>query len=509
MTPLIMGILLAAAAPPLPARGAAQTVQEGSPLSLGRLRTLHSEILAEDRPLSIRLPSDYGRTRLSYPVAYLLYGDQTEGYFAETVFSLERLEGGAEVPEFILVGIHNTDRYGNLLPSRSDGGPGGADAFMDFLAKELFPFIEAEYRAKPYRLLIGPQAGATFGLYALARRASLFNAFILENPFWAHEHSRNAVKAGLREYAAAPQPAGRSVFINTFDRAGFQDHTEATKALDDFLREFDEVKPAGLRIWRRHLEGPTFVPSLELKQPLRMIFEGFYPPPGTAMNGLADIQAYYREAGQRFGFEVDPPGHILAIRSDELSRTGRADAAREILEYSLSLRPEDTNAAFRLGNMFFGAWDLDRAEAIFRRLQERRPDPFFASRLEAIERMRKGSAAFALSLALKGGLPAGRAKLAALEKAGEAGLDFDEREFNTLGYRLLGEGRIDQALFTFEANVRRHPRSWNAHDSLGEACMKAGRTRDAVRSFERSLRLNPDNDNAKKMLETLRRTPQR
>lgn len=471
---------------------------------------LRSEILKEDRPLSVRLPADYAQTKLSYPVVYLLYGDQTEGYFAETVFSLERLEGGAEIPQFILVGIHNTDRYGNLLPVKSDGSPGGADAFMDFLEKELFPFVEAEYRTKPYRLLIGPQAGATFGLYALGRRPSLFNSFVLENPFWAHENCRNAVEAALRRYAAAPPPAGRSVFINTFDRSGFQDHAETTKALVDFLHEFDGVRPTGLRIWRRHHEEPTFVPALELKKPLRTIFEGFYPPPETALNSLADIKAYYGGAGRRIGFEVDPPAFYLAIKADEFSRAGRAEAAREVLEYSLSLRPEDTNASFRLGNMFFGAWDLDRAEAVFRRLQERRPDPFFASRLDAIARMRKGSAALALSQALRDGLPAAKAKLAELDKpaalvrAAEAETYFDEREFLTLGYRLLGRGRLGEALFVFEENARRHPESWNAHDSLGEAYLKAGRTSDAIRSYERSLSLNPDNANAKKMLETLR-----
>jgi tetratricopeptide (TPR) repeat protein len=479
--------------------------QEGSPLSVGTLRKLHSEILKEDRTLSIRLPSDYSRTRLSYPVVYLLYGDQTEGYFAETVFSLERLEGGAEIPEFVLVGVHNTDRYGNLLPFKSDGSPGGADTFMDFLEKELFPFVEAEYRTKPYRLLIGPQAGAVFGLYTLGRHPALFNAFILENPFWAHENCRNAIRTGLQEYAAAPPPAVRSVFINTFDKTGFQDHSATTQALVDFLREFDRVKPAELRIWRRHLAEPTFVPSLELKQPLRTIFEGFYPPGEKALNSLADIQAYYREAGKRFGFDVEPPAFFLAIKSDEFSQAGRAAAAQDVLEYSLGLRPEDSNAGFRLANLFFGAGDLDRAEAIFRRMQEGRPDPFFASRLDAIERMRKGSAAYALSQALKDGLPTARAKLAALEKTKDAGIYFDEREFNAMGNRLLGQGRVDQALFIFEANARRHPESWNAHDSLGGAYLKAGRTRDAVRSYERSLRLNPNNTNAKKMLETLRR----
>ena len=486
------------------AGGLVHAGQNESPLPIGTLRRVHSSILKEDRTLSIHVPSDYGLTRLSYPVLYLLYGDQTEGYFAETVFALERLAGGAEIPDCIVVGVHNTDRYGNLLPVHFSGRPSGADAFLEFLEKELVPFIESEYRTKPYRLLVGPQAGGPFGLYALARRPALFKAFILENPFSAPD-SRDVLRKGLRDYAAGHPEAKAVVAINAFDRTGFQDHSGANQVLADFLKEFDPVKPAGLRMWRRQLEEPTFVPSLELKQPLRKIFEGFSPPAGTEMRGLADILAYYRETGRRFGFEVDPPPFLLSVKADDLLRAGRTDAAREVLEYALSLRPDETNASFRLGNLLFEAGDLDRAEAVFRKLQERRPDPFFKQRLEAVKRMRNHSAAHALSKALEEGLPAARARLAGLETSKEAETYFDEREFNALGYRLLGRDRIDQAVFILELNARRHPDSWNAHDSLGEAYMKAGRTRDAVRSYERSLGLNPANANAKKMLEALKR----
>jgi len=60
-------------------------------------------------------------------------------------------------------------------------------------------------------------------------------------------------------------------------------------------------------------------------------------------------------------------------------------------------------------------------------------------------------------------------------------------------------------VFILELNARRYAGSWNAHDSLGEAYMKAGRATDAVRSYERSLQLNPNNANARKMLEALKR----
>jgi len=486
------------------AGGFAQAGQDLKPVLIGTLRQLHSEILKEDRIFSVRVPASYAQTRLSYPVIYLLYGDQTEGYFAETVFALERLEGGAEIPEFILVGIHNTDRYGNLLPVHFTGQPGGADTFLRFLEKELFPFVEAGYRTKPHRLLIGPQAGGSFGLYALARGPGSFHAFILENPFSAPA-SRAVLQSALREFATGQPGAKASVFINSFDRAGFQDHSEANQFLTDFLKGFDPIKPAGVRIWRRRLEEPTFVPSLELKQPLRALFPDFYPPRELAMNGVADILAYYREVGRRLGFEVEPPAFLLSVKSDELSTKGEVAVSREILEYALSLRPHDTNAMMRMGNLLFNAGELTRAEEFFRRLQEFHPDPLFAGRLETIRRMLKGSAAHALSEALKDGLPAAKSKLEELEKGVAPNVYFDEREFNALGYRLLALERVDQAVFIFELNTRRCPDSWNAHDSLGEAYAKAGRIDDAVRSYEKSLRLNPENNNAKTMLQKLRR----
>jgi Flp pilus assembly protein TadD len=38
-----------------------------------------------------------------------------------------------------------------------------------------------------------------------------------------------------------------------------------------------------------------------------------------------------------------------------------------------------------------------------------------------------------------------------------------------------------EAVWVFELNARRHPDSWNAHDSRGEAYLRSGRTKDAIR----------------------------
>jgi len=84
-------------------------------------------------------------------------------------------------------------------------------------------------------------------------------------------------------------------------------------------------------------------------------------------------------------------------------------------------------------------------------------------------------------------------------------LDVSERQLNSLGYRLLGNNKLKEAIGIFKFVVLQYPESYNAYDSLGEAFMKAGEKDLAIRNYEKSLELNPKNENAKKMLEDLRK----
>jgi tetratricopeptide (TPR) repeat protein len=80
-----------------------------------------------------------------------------------------------------------------------------------------------------------------------------------------------------------------------------------------------------------------------------------------------------------------------------------------------------------------------------------------------------------------------------------------EGQLNSLGYRLLGNNKLKEAIEIFKFVVLEYPESYNAYDSLGEAYMRAGEKDLAIRNYEKSLELNPKNENAKKMLENLRR----
>lgn len=70
--------------------------------------------------------------------------------------------------------------------------------------------------------------------------------------------------------------------------------------------------------------------------------------------------------------------------------------------------------------------------------------------------------------------------------------DYGEAPLNRLGYELLEEDRVDDAVAIFRLNVEAHPWSANLRDSLGDGLRAAGRVDEAVVAFCRAFAMNPD-----------------
>ncbi|MBS1522402.1 MAG: alpha/beta hydrolase [Bacteroidetes bacterium] len=82
-------------------------------------------------------------------------------------------------------------------------------------------------------------------------------------------------------------------------------------------------------------------------------------------------------------------------------------------------------------------------------------------------------------------------------------INASEDFLNNCGYYQLRLKHIDNAIGIFAENVKRHPNSFNAYDSLGEAYMDAANKQLAILNYKKSVELNPHNDNGKQMLEKL------
>ncbi|MBN1199897.1 MAG: tetratricopeptide repeat protein [Bacteroidales bacterium] len=101
------------------------------------------------------------------------------------------------------------------------------------------------------------------------------------------------------------------------------------------------------------------------------------------------------------------------------------------------------------------------------------------------------------------GIETGLKRYAEMRDTNRGEYIFSEKLLNALGYKLLNQEKVDDAIEVFKLNTQDHPDSFNVYDSLGEAYMKNGDTDLAIKNYKKSLELNPDNENGKKMLEQL------
>ena len=81
---------------------------------------------------------------------------------------------------------------------------------------------------------------------------------------------------------------------------------------------------------------------------------------------------------------------------------------------------------------------------------------------------------------------------------------FREGALNTLGYKLMNENKLNEAIEILKLAVREYPQSFNVYDSLGEAYMNAGNNEKAIENYEKSIELNPGNKSGQENLNKLK-----
>lgn len=102
------------------------------------------------------------------------------------------------------------------------------------------------------------------------------------------------------------------------------------------------------------------------------------------------------------------------------------------------------------------------------------------------------------------GIDAAVAEYRRMKKEGFGDVFVNEGDLNGLGYALMGQGKLKEAIAILELIVEAWPQSSNAYDSLGEGCARAGDKARAIEYYERSLQLDPNNANAVEMLKRLK-----
>lgn len=173
------------------------------------VRRLHSEIVDEDYRIDVKLPSTYASSDTVYPVIYAV--DSDRGFPLVANIS-QFLEFPADhIAESIIVGIGYQNlrdmgdwaarRTRDLTPTENGQverywvdavkkrfrrevrvASGGAESFYQFIAQELMPIIERDYRTSDFKALAGYSYGGLFCLHVVFTGPETFDAYFAGSP---------------------------------------------------------------------------------------------------------------------------------------------------------------------------------------------------------------------------------------------------------------------------------------------------------------------------------------
>jgi predicted alpha/beta superfamily hydrolase len=161
------------------------------PFELGVIDEINSTVLSEKRILNIYLPEGYQKNdTIKYPVIYLLDGSADEDFIHVVgLVQYNTFSWINRIPKSIVVGIATVDRRRDMtFPTTIEEDKkrypttGSSQKFIDFIGKELQPYIEKNYKGNHDRTIIGQSLGGLFATEILFTQPTLFNRYIIISP---------------------------------------------------------------------------------------------------------------------------------------------------------------------------------------------------------------------------------------------------------------------------------------------------------------------------------------
>lgn len=340
---------------------------------------IESKVMSETRTILIRTPPSYERGNRAYPVLYMTDGDRQIGH---TVAVADYLAREGRMPEVIIVGISNTDRTRDLTPTKIEamtGGngqrfpmptSGGGNRFLDFIEKEVIPYVEKNYRTQPYRTFAGHSFGGLFALHAFFTRPALFHGVIAVSPTltWDNRYVHRRAQEWVK--SASERPVTLVVSVGN-------EGEELDREFDALKALLEKSGPKALAFQAVRFpdedHGSVVLPTHYAG--LRTLFAPFYFPLAAAAGDdpkklYAKAREHYAGASKRIGFALPIPEVIANIIGYRLLQAGHVNDAIEVFRANVEAWPQSANVYDSLGEAQERAGALDQALANYRRAAE-------------------------------------------------------------------------------------------------------------------------------------------
>lgn len=357
---------------------------------IGSIDSLQSKILNEERKIWVYVPNSVTANvsdNRKYPVIYLLDGSSN---FYSVMGLVERLGETMIVPEMIIVGIPNTDRFRDLTPSKPEADStfpfpptvGGGKAFTSFLETELIPYIDSTYPTAPYRMMIGHSLGDLMVINTLLHHSHLFNSYLAIDPslWWDKDLMVKQADSVFRTvnykskslYLAMANngiPDGRKLDDVMSDTSEDTANARPMLLFSDIL---ESGKSDGLR-WKFHYypdDNHNSVTTIATYDALRFFFNK-YSIPLSYLYGrkIADpsfradsvIADHFTAASGQLGYSVLPPESFVNEEAYNMMYNDEMENAYRLFNLNIRNYPNSYNAYDSMGDYYMAMNDKENA----------------------------------------------------------------------------------------------------------------------------------------------------
>lgn len=252
-----------------PAATAAEPATLPLPIEHG---SVDSTRLGETREYWVSLPDGYREAGKRFPVVYMMDGEMN--FNSGCIGGVRIAAQMGEIPDFILVGIRNTDRDKDVYPdvvTYADGTKAGgrANQYLDFVREELIPKVEKTYRTDGYRVLYGTSNTGFTAVWALFRSPGIADAYVAASATLRVPSFLEKREGLVREFKG-----GKKKLSLVMGERDFPTIISQNGALKELI---DTTAPTGLSCRLAVLRGAEHVPANSLVAGLRDLFDGWKP----------------------------------------------------------------------------------------------------------------------------------------------------------------------------------------------------------------------------------------
>ncbi len=357
--------------------------------------TLTSESLAGERTVTVQLPASYAAyAETRFPVLYLLDGDANLAHAGPVV---DFLAENGKIPEMIIVAIHTgSTRQQDFMPTGAgqDGAQTGAAAFLSFMEGELMPFVDAEYRTAPLRLVSGHSLGGLFTTWAMASGSDLAVGWLAQSPYLVPPVGQSVLDA-VSAMDLSPGAGSASASEETFYYANLGDEPDISANFDALEEQLSGADASALTwsLERMPAEGHMSTRLIGLYDGLSGYFEGVWGMPSAALveGGVDGLAAHVDGLAERFGYAVlysEQPFQELTQRflQQRDVASARAAAALYVKHHDPSVVAHFLHgvALASSGQQAEGLEEVNRAISLY----EANPDPDLAPMYAQLQQLR-------------------------------------------------------------------------------------------------------------------------